>query len=85
MLKVCTTNLKALVDHHCHLKHSLIICTLMYSLHQFDPTSAIEYWMRQKNRRPKSSETRREQEWFYGVFVESASGRKRKLNPKIQF
>lgn len=54
-------------------------------LDEFDPTSAVDYWMKQKNRRPKSSETRREQEWFYGVFKIAQSGRKRTLHPKIQF
>ncbi len=57
----------------------------MGSVEQFDPTPAIDYWLSKKNRRPKSSDNRREQEWFFGVFEAAKSGRDRKFQPKIQF
>lgn len=38
-----------------------------------------------QNRKPKSSDKRREQEWFFGVFEESESGRKRKSNHMVKF
>lgn len=57
----------------------------MGSVSQFDPTPAVNYWLSMKNRRPKSSDTWREQEWFFGVFEEAESGRKRKSQTKLQF
>lgn len=57
----------------------------MGTLEQFDPHSAIEYWMHQRNRRPKLSGSSREQEWFHGVFDDSSSGHRRNIRPKIEF
>lgn len=57
----------------------------MGSLEKFDPTSAVEYWMKKHARRPKSSDTRKEREWFYGVFDDSDSGRKRKVVSSVKF
>lgn len=57
----------------------------MSSLEQFDPTSSVKFWLREHQRRPKSSDKRKQSEWFYGVFDDSVSGRKRNERPKIQF
>lgn len=57
----------------------------MCNLENFDPSSAVEYWMRQSNRKPKSSAKRKESEWFYGVFDDCLSGRKRIVRPKTEF
>lgn len=48
----------------------------MGSLEQFDPTAAVEYWMSTRNRKPKTSDTNKEREWFHGVFDDSKSKRK---------
>ncbi len=48
----------------------------MGCLEEFDPSPAVEYWMNDKNRRPHSSETSREED---GVFEEA--GRNTQINP----
>lgn len=43
----------------------------MPSLEDFDPGEATQHWLRQKNRRPAESQTRKQQEFFRGVFAEA--------------
>lgn len=57
----------------------------MNCLEHFDPTSAVTYWMDQRNRRPKSSDLRRRQEWFKGVFEDANINKHRQRRYKVQF
>lgn len=43
----------------------------MPCLEQFDPSVATKHWMDQRNRRPAESSTRKQQEYFKGVFLEA--------------
>lgn len=40
-------------------------------LSQFDPSSAAQYWLNEKDRKPKVGSKSRTQEWFRGVFEEA--------------
>jgi hypothetical protein len=54
----------------------------MSSLEDFDPGDAVHYWMHLKCRRPAESQTRKQQEFFKGVFAE-ADQHKRISHAKI--
>lgn len=43
----------------------------MPTVNDFDPSDAVNHWMAQKNRRPRESQKRKEQEYFEGVFSEA--------------
>ena len=56
----------------------------MCDLVEFDPTSATEYWLNQKERKPRHGTKSTEQEWFKGVFPE-AQDYKRDTSRIIKF
>ena len=43
----------------------------MACLDKFDPKDAVQHWINEKNRRPAESSTRKQQEYFKGVFPEA--------------
>lgn len=57
----------------------------MVPLNNFDPTDAVEYWMKQKNRNPVTASKSTQQEWFKGVFSEAKQRQERQYNPIIRF
>lgn len=45
----------------------------MCTLTEFDPTSATEYWLSEKQRKPRYGTKSTQQEYFKGVFPEAAN------------
>lgn len=66
------------------LYNYLYIKVNMPNLEKFDPTDAVQHWMNQKDRRPAESQTRKQQEYFKGVFTE-ADNYSSNSNPIICF
>lgn len=56
----------------------------MCTLTEFDPTVAANYWMNQKERKPKRGTKSTQQEWYKGIFPEAESY-KRINSTKIKF
>jgi hypothetical protein len=67
------------------LRNYLYVNTNMECLETFDPSPAVEHWMGQRKRRPKSSDLSRHQEWYTGVFEEADLTKHRQHNFKIEF
>lgn len=57
----------------------------MPPLSDFDPTEAVQYWMHEKKRNPKTSQTSQQQEWFKGVFKEAKDREHKTSNTTITF
>lgn len=57
----------------------------MTTLDKFDPTDAANHWMSQKNRKPSETETRKQQEYFKGVFSEADQQKHSRKNKIVSF
>lgn len=57
----------------------------MGTLDDYDPTAAVEYWMRTRHRRQKMEIKARQQEWFKGVFKEASIPNNRSRSIRKQF
>lgn len=57
----------------------------MCTLDEFDPTDAVNHWMSEKNRKPSESKTRKQQEYFNGVFPEADQYKKANTNKIVSF
>ncbi|XP_037049072.1 uncharacterized protein LOC119083454 [Bradysia coprophila] len=66
------------------LFNNIYVHTNMCTLIEFDPTPAAEYWLNQKDRKPRYGTKSTQQEWYSGVFPE-AKHYDRPNSRKIQF
>lgn len=57
----------------------------MTTLDKFDPTDAVNHWMSEKNRKPSETKTRKQQEYFKGVFSEADQHKKSHTNKIVSF
>lgn len=57
----------------------------MTTVEKFDPTTAVQYWMKQKNRNTHKSDTRKEQEYFKNVFEEADKHRNKEKTRTVSF
>lgn len=57
----------------------------MPNLDKFYPSDAVQHWINQKNRRPAESQTRKQQEFFRGVFSETDQHKSSKNTEIISF
>lgn len=66
------------------LFNNIYVHTNICDLIEFNPTTAAEYWLNQKDRKPRHGTKSTEQEWFKVVFPD-ARDQQRHASRKIEF